>query len=362
LDVFAGEPRPEENIVVADELDVAKYVHARNVHISRGRSYFCWQRGMRRWLNESQPDALVVSANPRILSSLITIRRMRSRGIPVIGWGLGRLGGADALTGRAISDRLRGKFYGSFDALIAYSSKAAEDYRNAGVPDERIFVAHNAVSTVDADSAGERFPADGDAVTWWRARHNLSRPTIIYVGRLTTVKRVDVLIDACAAIGDDCELVVVGDGPERGALEALAAERFPRAKFLGHQEADALTIAFAGSDLFVLPGTGGLAIYEAMAHGKPVIVGQGDGTESDLVHEGKNGASVRPNDVGELITGIRFFLDQPDEMRRAGIESRRIVSEEISIDRMANTFVTALSYASGFTSVDHDHAGVGRES
>ncbi len=361
LDVFAGEPRPEENIVVADGLDVANYVRARNIHMFKGRLYSCWQRGMRRWLNESQPDALVVSANPRILSSLVAMRRMRSRGVPVIGWGLGKLGGADALTGRAISDRLRRMFYGSFDALIAYSTKAADDYRASGVPDERIFVAHNAVSTVNADSAAERFPAGGDAVTGWRARHGMSRPTIIYVGRLTAAKRVDVLIDACAAIGDGCELVVVGDGPERGTLEARAAERFPRARFLGHREGDALTLAFAGSDLFVLPGTGGLAIYEAMAHGKPVIVGQGDGTEADLVREGRNGSTVRPNDVTELVSAIRCFLEQPDRIHLAGIESRRIVNEEISIDNMANTFVAALIYAGDSRDVGGGGVGIGRE-
>ncbi len=40
---------------------------------------------------------------------------------------------------------------------------------------------------------------------------------------------------------------------------------------------------FSSADLFVLPGTGGLAVQEAMSHGLPVIMGQGDGTNDDLV-------------------------------------------------------------------------------
>jgi glycosyltransferase involved in cell wall biosynthesis len=241
--------------------------------------------------------------------------------------------------------RLRSRLYRTFDAVIAYSSKAAEDYRRAGVPDERIFVARNAVSTESADAAQSHFPSDGPEVQNWRHSHGLSRQTVICVGRLIAEKRLDILIEACRAIGEDCDLVIVGDGPERKALECLASERFTRTRFLGHLEGDDLSIAFAASDLFVLPGTGGLAIYEAMAHGKPVIVGQGDGTEVDLVHDGKNGALVAPGDMAALTAAIQTYLKQPEMALKAGHESRKIVEEEVSIDRMALTFIDALRFA-----------------
>jgi glycosyltransferase involved in cell wall biosynthesis len=253
-----------------------------------------------------------------------------------------------------VVSRVRACFYRSFDAVIAYSSKAANDYRRAGVPDERIFVAHNAVSTRDADSARERFPSDGQEVRNWRASNDLSRTTIICVGRLIPGKRVSVLIEACRALGDTCDLLIVGDGPERPALERIAAERFPRTRFLGHQEGDALSIAFAAADIFVLPGTGGLAIYEAMAHGKPVIVGQGDGTESDLVHEGRNGTRVPPGDVTALVAAIQTYLKQPDMVLKASQESRKIVTEEVSISRMSTAFINALQYAETATGIEKD--------
>ncbi|HIF13262.1 MAG TPA: glycosyltransferase family 1 protein [Dehalococcoidia bacterium] len=352
LGIFAGEPRPEENIVIAEELDVANYRHASNVHISRGRTYFCWQRGMRRWLNEYDPDALIVAADPRILTNYLAIRHMRARRRPVIGWGLGTLNPPRNGDKLSMVSRLRSRLYRTFDAVIAYSSKAAEDYRRAGVPDERIFVAHNSVSTESADAARKRFPAGGLEVQEWRTSQGLSRPTVICVGRLIPGKRLDLLIEACRENGDDCDLVIVGDGPERSALEQLAAERFPRTRFLGHLEGDSLSIAFGASDVFVLPGTGGLAIYEAMAHGKPVIVGQGDGTESDLVYNGRNGCHVSPGDVGALTSAIQAYLRQPELVIKAGQESRRIVEEEVSIDRMSSAFVHALQFAETVTGVE----------
>ena len=274
---------------------------------------------------------------------------MRARHRPVIGWGLGTLSPARKSDKLSMVSRLRSRFYQKFDAVIAYSSKAAEDYRRAGVPDERIFVAHNSVSTESADAALKRFPAGGLKVQEWRASLGLSRPTVICVGRLIPGKRLDLLIEACRENGDDCDLVIVGEGPERSALEQLAAKRFPRTRFLGHLEGDSLSIAFGASDVFVLPGTGGLAIYEAMAHGKPVIVGQGDGTESDLVYDGRNGCRVSPGDVGELTSAIQAYLRQPELVIKAGQESRRIVEQEVSIDRMSTAFLQAVQFAETVT-------------
>ena len=354
LEIFAGEPRPEEQIVTDNRMRTATLAEARNLHIGRGGLYLCWQRGYRRWLNEYNPDALIVAADPRILTTYLAIRHMRARRRPVVGWGLGTLSEARSGDRLSLVSRVRSRFYRSFDAVIAYSSKAADDYRRAGVHDERIFVAHNAVSTEAADSARERFPSDSQKVRDWQVSNGLTRPTVICVGRLIEEKQVSVLIEACRALGDECDLVIVGDGPERVALERISAERFPRARFLGHQEGDALSIAFAAADIFVLPGTGGLAIYEAMAHGKPVIVGQGDGTESDLVHEGRNGFRVPPGDVAALVVAIRTYLKQPEMVRKAGQESRKIVEEEVSISRMSAAFTDALRYAAAATGIGKD--------
>lgn len=345
LSVFAGLPRPDEAIACEGELEIAIRARARNVHLMSGRFYLCWQRGIKDWLDHWSPDALVVAADPRLLSARTAIRWSRNHDVPVIGWGLGTLNESRGRAGLSIVSRLRSKLYRSYDAVIAYSSKAADDYMRVGVPAERIFIAHNAISTEDAKAAVHRFPAGGKEVRKWRDNHALTKPTIIFVGRLIREKRLDLLIESCRAIGEHFDLLVVGDGPERTVLERIAAERYPATQFIGHQEGEQLSLAFAAADLFVLPGTGGLAIYEAMAHGKPVIVGQGDGTEADLVQDGRNGILVAPDDIGELTNAIQSYIGHPDRIREEGQESRHIIDEEASIGKMALTFVSALSYA-----------------
>ena len=82
-------------------------------------------------------------------------------------------------------------------------------------------------------------------------------------------------------------------------MEALAKQIYPSAEFIGAKHGDELKPYFAEADLFVLPGTGGLAVQEAMSHGLPVIVAKGDGTQDDLVRA-ENGWQIPPGDYGAL--------------------------------------------------------------
>jgi glycosyltransferase involved in cell wall biosynthesis len=137
-------------------------------------------------------------------------------------------------------------------------------------------------------------------------------------------------------------LVIVGDGPERDVLESLAKEIYPSAEFVGTKVGEELKPYFAEADLFVLPGTGGLAVHEAMSYGLPVIVAQGDGTQDDLVRKG-NGWQIPPDGLDALIVTMKDALSDAARLRRMGEESYRIVKEEINIGRMVDVFVAALN-------------------
>ena len=344
LEVFAGRPRSDEGIEVAATLRVARFFQGRNVHFGRGRLYFCWQRDLLDWLRRLRPDVLIVSANPRLLSTHLAIRLVRSWRRPVIGWGLGAPAFSSPSDGKHAMRRwATGRFLRSFDVLIAYSSRGASEYVRAGASPERVLVAPNAVSGTHAEALSATLNGQPDLVHGYRQGLGLSdKPTILFVGRLIPPKRVDDLLRACSSLQHECELLIVGDGPERAALESLAASVFPTARFLGHLEGRDLALAYAAADLFVLPGTGGLAVHEAMLFGKPVLVGDADGTQADLVRDGRNGIILPPGGVGALERIIRSCLSDPDALRRMGQESRRIAIEEVSIDAMVRTFVHAV--------------------
>ena len=164
------------------------------------------------------------------------------------------------------------------------------------------------------------------------------------MGRLQARKNLANLLEACAdrPEGQQPELVIVGDGPDRARLEALAAERYPAAVFTGALYDDALEAQFRVADLFVLPGTGGLAIQQAMSFGLPVIAAEADGTQADLVRP-VNGWQVPPNDAAALALALEEALSDTARLRRMGAESYQIVAEEINLDRMVSAFVQALN-------------------
>jgi len=335
LSVFAGAPRLEEAIVTTDRLEVARFSPARNLHFARVGSpfYLCWQFGLLAWLQAFQPDALILEANPRNLSSRLGASWMRQRGKPVLGWGLGVPVSGDRLG--QVRHRGRERFLSQFDGVIAYSRQGAEQYRLAGFPAERVFVATNAVSPPAHKPPPERPSAFGE------------RPSILFVGRLQARKRIDLLLHACAGLPEDIQprLVVVGEGPEREAFQALAAQIYPHVEFPGARHGAELEPYFAQADLFVLPGTGGLAVQQAMAYGLPVIAAEGDGTQADLVRSG-NGWQVQPGNLASLQSALREALADPARLRRMGAESYRIVKEEVNIQAMVAAFVEALHVVS----------------
>ncbi len=323
MSLFAGQARPVEMVKDGSQLPLANYRPARNLHIFSGAFYFCYQRGFIDWLEETNPGALIVEANPRYLSTPAAVRWMHKRGRKVIGWGLGSPSPLRRGAG------VRSRFIRQFDAMISYSQRGADEYAALGFPREKIFVARNSVS-----AKPEQKPDDRPLTT--------DRETLLFVGRLQARKRVDSLLKACAEMESKPRLLVVGDGPERAALESLAREIYPSAEFIGAKHGAELKLYFEQADLFVLPGTGGLAVQEAMSYGLPVIVAKGDGTQDDLVREG-NGWQIQPEDYGALVSAMKNALFDRARLREMGKESFRIVSEEINIEKMVETFVDALN-------------------
>lgn len=326
LSVFAGQPRQIETIKTETNLSCARYIDAHNLHLGTGSFYTCVQTNFLDWLNEWQPELLIVEANPRYLSTPHAIRWMHGKHRPVIGWGLG--------TSRAtgLEAALRRRFLHSLDAIIAYSQTGAEQYVRQGVAPERVFIAANAVAARPETPPLQRPLA-----------YAADRPSLLYVGRLQIRKRLDVLIEACALLPESLHphLVIVGDGPARGELEALAAKKYPNTKFAGAHHGDELEPYYAAADLFVLPGTGGLAIQQAMAHSLPVLVGEADGTQSELVRA-ENGWVLREMTPKNLAAALGEALSNLPRLRKMGEASYRIVADEVNIEKMVESFTEAI--------------------
>lgn len=330
LGVFAGEPRSDENIKTVTTLEHAQLTQGKNLHLFKGPLYLCIQSGLLRWLKRFDPEVLIVEANPRYLRTMAALRWMHRQGRPVIGWGLGAPSISGALAG--LRGQRRTRFIGQFDSLITYSQTGADEYIRLGFPQEHIFVALNAVTPIPAHPLPTR-PAPA----------NHQRGRVLFVGRLQTRKQVDNLLRGCAQLPEALkpDLVIVGGGPVRERLQTLADQIYPHTEFTGALYGEELAEQYRLADLFVLPGTGGLAIQQAMSFGLPVIAAEADGTQADLVRP-ENGWQIPPNDLQALKAVMATALGDISALRRKGAESYRIVSEEVNLENMVSVFLQAL--------------------
>ena len=127
-------------------------------------------------------------------------------------------------------------------------------------------------------------------------------------------------------------LVVAGDGPARGDVEAALAHRLPvgRVTFTGRVEGEALAGLYAGSDLFLWPAVGepmGMAMLEAQAHGLPVVAARTRGVP-DLVRDAETGRLVPEGDAAAFAKAVEALLRAPERRRRMGHAARARVSRE----------------------------------
>jgi len=188
------------------------------------------------------------------------------------------------------------------DGLVAVSRGLKQRLANLGIAEERVHVLRNGV-----DPALFR-PTDRDAA---RQALGLTRPTLLAVGNLVRLKSHRMMVEALVGL-PAVDLVIVGEGPERAAIEALARERqvADRVRLLGHVPQDHLPDIYSAADLLLLVSTHEgwpNVLLESMACGTPVIASDVDAI-ADIVAVPEAGRILKGPTPERLAATAREFL------------------------------------------------------
>lgn len=167
---------------------------------------------------------------------------------------------------------------------------------------------------------------------------------VLTLAALVPRKGIDVLLEACALLGRDGSsprLLVGGDGPERGRLEARAAVLglTPRVGFLGHRTDKAELLG--ACDVFTLPSRLeglGVAALEAMAAGRAVVASRVGGL-AEAVIDGETGLLVPAEDPARLALALARLRDDADLRARLAAGGPRRVANGHLPDQMVDAYV-----------------------
>jgi len=229
-------------------------------------------------------------------------------------------------TGKPV-DRI--PFIGSFvhaDCAVSNSQGALDDLARRGIKLPRAKVIGNIVEPNGRADAAQ--PA--------------ATPRIVSAGRLDILKGHDCLLRAAAILAAErkpFELLLVGEGPERDALESLASELNLRhcVRFLG--PVDGVSDLMAAAHVLAHPSKHeGLSntILEGMAEGLPVV--STIECASEIIEDGRTGLLVPAGQPKELADALRRLLDDPPLRGRLGAAALRHVQQYCNADLIAEQY------------------------
>lgn len=196
------------------------------------------------------------------------------------------------------------------DVIFSPGRKNAEYFINAGVEENKI---HKIPDVSETPKCGKI-----DV----RKKHNISsnKKVILYFGRITEEKGLDILLSSFSQIKDknSSVLLVAGDGVAYQRCVNLASQLNIREYviFVGKVHPDFRADYFEACDVFVFPCTyrngtvdvWGLTVNEAIQHKKVVITTEAVGSAYELIENGVNGVVVKPESVEKLVEAIDIVL------------------------------------------------------
>ena len=308
-------------------------VHARLFFNLSNRLAYHWQLfmplGLGRWFREHARDFDVAHLHAcHNLPGAIAARHLRAARVPYV---LSPHGTAPLIERRRIAKWIfdttlgRGVLSGAA-RVIAVSDAERRQLLSLGVSASKIEIVPNPIDLSEFEPPIQRGQ--------FRRRLRLgARRVVLFLGKLTPRKRVDVLVEAMAMLPqEDAILVIAGNdlGAER-TIRRLVARRHLEARTIftgllrGRERLEALTDA----DVVVSPSRDevfGLVPLEALCCGAPVVVADDSGCGEVIAGTG-GGEVVHQGDPAAVAGAIVDVLDRPDHWREAAVKARRRVHE-----------------------------------
>ena len=338
-DFYFGDSRPGkiEPIDTALLTNFKGYFH--NINIGR----FYWQKGALRLLRSDYTDIITQgdTYSLTVWALLFLARFYKKR---VFLWTHGAYGDENGFK-RWLAKLSKKKATGVF----LYGEHAKRLLVNWGVPEEKLHLIYN---SLDYD---QQLPLRQSFLPspFYQEHFGNGNPNIVFIGRLTKVKKLDQLLRAAALLkkkGVDYNITFVGDGSERQQLKQMVGDLglTNQVWFYGacYDERRIAELLY-NADLCVSPGNVGLTAMHAMTFGCPVISNDNFSTqmpEFEAIEDGKTGTFFKENDIESLAEAISRWRDSSPDRELVRKACYKVIDEKYNPHLQLETLKKVIYY------------------
>jgi len=298
-----------------------------------GRFQLRHQHGLVKLVRRESPAVVLSVCHSGTISEWGLLLWAKRNGVRSVAWQCGFEYNPGRVKRVALS-----RFVPLFDFHLCYHTNARNYAVQHGASEQQTLVMHN---TIDerAFEVGDKLQARAELIAKYPQLRD--KKIVLYVGAILAEKRLELVFAALDRLArPDTAFVVVGDGPHLPVLKSRFAERSDWVST--GSIVKGVGPYFDAADVFVLPGTGGLAINEAMAHRLPVISSYADGSADDLVEDGVTGYRLRDETAAELADRLGALLSDPSRALAMGAEGERRIRGRFSFESFIERVVGVL--------------------
>lgn len=283
---------------------IVKFKPIKNIII---RGVIFWQKKVIKNVIFSNYDHYIFLGEANILSSWIAILILKFRKKKVYLWGHGLYGNEGIL-----KLFLRKSFYRLADKHLLYERRAKQIMISNGFAPDKLYVIFNSLNYERHKLLRKKFETISKEDTFpFFARPNL--PVLIFTGRLTPVKKIDLLLNAVNIINKEnpvVNLIIIGDGPTRDLLENVG-KRGVEKKWLyftgSCYDEEVIGQYLFAADICVSPGNVGLTAIHSLSYGTPVCSHNNYSNqmpEIESIEEDVSGFFFKENDLEDLVSKL----------------------------------------------------------
>lgn len=310
-------------------------IELNSIYMFPGPAHLEWQPNVIK-LKIKKGDILVLSGNPRQISTIALLLKAKLKGVTIVWWGQ-----YWSSTSKRWRQMLRFIPMSLSNALLFYTDVEVESFKNDKL-------ALGKKSIIKALNNGINITEIKQLKMKYIATHR--DPSLLFIGRLTEKSKLHLAFEAIAKLGSDAPtLHIVGDGIEKESLERLA-EKLDITKYICWHGVitDEVEISRIANicKAFLYPGEVGLSLIHAMAYGLPAIIHNDNSKhmpEIAAFTDGLTGTDFKMDDVDSLCQSLRFILNNDQKLNNYSKKSYSTIESNFTTERMAERFTCLIS-------------------